>query len=193
MDSQKVKTLFEELLDSSITTLQSLRLLEGPLTQAADLVSRCLIGGQKLLVCGHGGSAADASHLATELVVRYVEDRRPYPAISLTESGSTLTAAGNDYGFEQVFARQVWAFGQLGDVLVVISTSGQSPAVLRALEQANKMGLASISLLGRDGGKAKGMANIDLIVPGDSTARIQEAHGVLIHALCEMVERALLG
>jgi len=159
--------------------------------QATKRIVRCLKSGHKVLICGNGGSATDAAHLATEFVVRYLKDRRPYPAIALTESGSTLTAAGNDYGFDRVFARQVEALGQPGDVLIVFSTSGKSPNILRALEQARGMGVDSIAFLGRDGGPAKGMATIELIVPNESTARVQEAHAVLIHALCQMVEQSM--
>ncbi len=179
------------MLDAGAATFQSLQTLEPLVVQAGELISNALKDGHKVLVCGNGGSAADASHLATEFVVRYVKDRRPYPAIALTESGSTLTAASNDYDYDQVFARQVWALGKRGDVLIAFSTSGKSPSILHALDQAKKSGLGSISLLGRDGGPAKGKATIDLIVPNDSTARIQEAHTLLIHALCEMVEATL--
>jgi len=162
--------------------------LEPQMAQACDLIARCLTGGNKVLACGNGGSAADADHLVTEFVVRYLKDRRPYPAIALTESGGTLTAAGNDYGFDKIFARQVQALGKTGDVLIAFSTSGQSSNVLRALEQAAQMQMGSIAFLGRDGGSAKGLATIELIVPSQSTARVQEAHGVLIHALCEAID-----
>src|SRR5262249_38280916 len=124
-------------------------------------------------------------------VVRFVDDRRPYPAIAFTESGSTLTAAANDYGFDEVFARQVRAFGQKGDVLIVFTTSGKSRNVLLALEAARKLGLESIAFLGRDGGECKGIATVDLIVASEHTARIQEAHHVLVHVLCEMAEGSL--
>lgn len=184
-------TTLQDTILACVTTLRSLTRLESPFTRASNLVVDCLASGHKLLVCGNGGSATDAAHLATEFVVRYVRDRRPYPAIALTESGSTLTATSNDYGFDQVFARQVRALGQPGDVLVVFSTSGQSISVVRALEQASGDGLQSIAFLGRDGGQAKEMATVELIVPTDSTARIQEAHAVLIHALCETVEQRL--
>lgn len=184
-------TLFQETLVASIAAIQSLPALEPRIIQATEQVVRCLKNGHKVLVCGNGGSASDAAHLTTEFVVRYLHDRRPYPAIALTESGSTLTAAGNDYGFEQLFARQVEALGQPDDVLIVFSTSGKSVNILRALEQARSMGVDSIAFLGRDGGPAKGMATVELIVPNESTARVQEAHAVLIHALCQMVEQSM--
>ncbi len=182
---------FKSMIDAGVTTLQSLEALEPLVIQAGELITKAIKDGHKVLTCGNGGSAADASHLATEFVVRYIQDRRPYPAIALTESGSTITAASNDYDYDQVFARQVWALGQQGDVLIVFSTSGRSPSILHALDQAHELGVNSIALLGRDGGPAKGKATIDLIVPNDSTARVQEAHTLLIHALCEMVEREL--
>lgn len=182
---------FQDMINASVATLQSLRPLEPQLTQACDLVVAALKAGRKVLACGNGGSAADASHLVTELVVRYVQDRRPFAAVSLNESGSTLTAAGNDYSFDDVFARQVQALGQPGDVLAVFSTSGRSPNILKALKQARECGLKSVAFLGKDGGAARGQATAELIVTSQSTARVQEAHALLIHALCEMVESRL--
>ncbi len=170
---------------------QSLVSLKAPLEKAFNLVSECLLTGHKLLVCGNGGSAAEAAHFATEFVCRFMEDRRPLPALALTDSGSTLTAIANDYDFKEVFARQVRAFGQAGDVLIAFTTSGQSRNVIRALEEAKCLDLASIAFLGKDGGPCKTLASVNLLIPGDNTARIQEAHGFLLHTLCEMVEEAL--
>src|SRR5437588_4935043 len=133
------KNLLRSNIDSFIETAQSLCALAEPLGRAADLVTRCLLDGNKLLTCGNGGSAADATHLATEFVVRYQAERRPYPAICLSDSGSTLTAAGNDYDFNQIFVRQVRALGRSGDVLVAFSTSGQSPNIIAALKAAKEM------------------------------------------------------
>jgi len=144
-----------------------------------------------LLVCGNGGSAADASHFATEFVVRFMKDRPPYPAICLTGDGGLLTAAGNDYGFDEIFARQVAAFGLPGDLLICLTTSGKSRNVERALEEAKARKLKTIAFLGRDGGSTIGMADVDLLVRGDLTARIQEAHQLLLHVLCETVESRL--
>jgi len=171
--------------------LRALPAFEEPLARAAEMILRCLTSGHKLLLCGNGGSASDATHLATEFACRFMEDRRPYPAISLTANGELLTANCNDYEFDEVFARQVWAFGQKGDVLIALSTSGQSKNVRRALEEAKRLNLESICFLGRDGGFTKGLATLDLIAPGPSTARIQEAHKLLYHVLCEMVEAKL--
>jgi D-sedoheptulose 7-phosphate isomerase len=165
--------------------------LEEPLNRAAQMVLRCLTAGHKLLVCGNGGSASDATHLATEFLCHYKDDRRPYPAISLTANGEFLTAVCNDYHADEIFARQVWGLGQKGDVLIAFTTSGKSRNVLRALEQAKRQGLESMCFLGRDGGFTKGVATLDLLVPGDNTARIQEGHTLLFHVLCEIVDRGL--
>ena len=172
-------------------TLRSLLHLDAQLAKAADLIEQCLGGGNKLLVCGNGGSAADASHFATEFVVRFMKDRPAYPAICLTGDGGLLTAAGNDYGFDEIFARQVAAFGLPGDLLICLTTSGKSRNVERALQEAKARKLKTIAFLGRDGGSTIGMADVDLLVRGDLTARIQEAHQLLLHVLCETVESRL--
>ena len=168
--------------------------LDEPFGRAVTLVADTLNAGRKLLVCGNGGSAADAMHLATEFVCRYAADRRPYPALCLSGSGGDLTAIVNDYHFEELFARQVWAYGQPGDVLVVLTTSGKSANVRRALQTARERGLASLAFLGRGGGPCLGLATVELLVPGPETmptARIQEAHKLLLHCLCEAVEERL--
>ena len=184
-----------EILKSAVAaakeTLQSLVQLEGQVEKAADLIEECLRAGNKLLVCGNGGSAADASHFATEFVVRFMKDRPAYPAICLAGDGGLLTAAGNDYGFDEIFARQVAAFGLPGDLLICLTTSGKSRNVERALEEAKARKLKTISFLGRDGGSTIGMADVDLLVRGDLTARIQEAHQLLLHVLCETAESRL--
>ncbi len=168
-----------------------MRALQEPLTEAARLVGNCITSGHKLLVCGNGGSAADGADFATEFACRFSRDRRPYPAINLTACGSLLTATANDYGIDELFARPVRAFGQPGDVLVALTTSGNSANILGALKTAEQLGIKSIALLGRDGGKARGMATVELIVPSQITARIQEGHKFLLHVLCEMVEPLL--
>jgi phosphoheptose isomerase len=184
-----------EILKSAIgaakKTLQSIVDLESQITKAADLIVDCLTNGKKALACGNGGSAADAADFCTELACRFVEDRRPYPAMNLSQGGSLITAIGNDYGFEEIFARQVSAFGKAGDVLIAITTSGKSKNIRRAIEEARDRKLKTIALLGRDGGSAAGIANVDLIVKGDSTARIQEAHKFILHLLCEICETRL--
>jgi len=181
----------QRAIEESIATLRSLSALEAPLQRAAQLVLDRLVAGRKLLVCGNGGSASDATHLATEFLCRFREDRRPYPAISLTANGELMTAVCNDYHADEIFARQVQGLAEKGDVLIAITTSGKSRNVLRALEEARLKGVDSIAFLGRDGGFTRGIATIDLIVPGTATARIQEAQKVLFHALCEIVEEKL--
>jgi len=181
----------QRAIEESIATLRSLSALEEPLNRAAQLILRSLTGGHKLLVCGNGGSASDATHLATEFLCRFKDDRRPYPALSLTANGEFMTAVCNDYSADEIFARQVWGLADKGDVLIGITTSGKSKNIVRALEEAKRKGIESIAILGRDGGFTKGIATIDLIVPGTVTARIQEGQKVLYHALCEMVEEKL--
>jgi len=184
-----------EILKSAIAaaakTLQSVVDLDSQIAKAADLIVDCLTNGKKVLACGNGGSAADAADFCTELACRFVEDRRPYPAMNLSQGGSLLTATGNDYGFEEIFARQVHAFGASGDVLIAISTSGKSKNIQRAIEEARHRKLKTAALLGRDGGSVAGIADVDLIVKGDSTARIQEAHKFILHVLCEICEARL--
>jgi D-sedoheptulose 7-phosphate isomerase len=181
-------TMFQNSLRAAVTTFEGLGSLENELSKAAALVRKCLLGGGKLLVAGNGGSAADGMDFSTEYTCRYSGDRRPFPAINLATDGTLLAAIGTDYAFEEVFARQVWAFGKPGDVLVVYSTSGKSPNILRALDEAKARGLESIAFLGRDGGPAAGRATVDLIVRAEVTARIQEAHKFLGHCICEQVD-----
>lgn len=184
-------SIFDHAVSGAIASLEQIRTLEPALLQAAEVVRECLLGGHKLLVCGNGGSAADGADFATEYTCRFIRDRRAYPAINLSACGSLLTAVGNDYGFEQSFARQVEAFGKPGDVLVAISTSGNSPNVLLALERARAGGLRTIALLGKSGGKARGLAEVELVVTSEVTARIQEGHKFLLHSICEQVEGSL--
>ncbi len=177
-------SILDQAINGSIETLQSLKKLQPEVARAADFIADCLTKGNKLLVCGNGGSASDAAHFATELVAAY-------PAICLTGDGGLLTAAGNDYGFDEIFARQVAAFGVPGDALICLTTSGKSKNVLRALEEARSRNLKTIAFLGRDGGSTIGIADIDLLVASDSTARIQEAHQLLLHVICEAMESRL--
>jgi len=183
-----ISLIFNQAIDDSTRTLESLKKLETQVAKAAELIQECLRAGRKILACGNGGSAADASHFATELVVRFAKDRRAEPAICLASDGGLLTAAANDYGFNEIFARQVAAFGQPGDALICLTTSGKSKNIVRALEEAKARKLKTIALLGRDGGSTIGMADVDLLVRSNSTARIQEAHQLLLHILCEIIE-----
>ena len=148
-------------------------------------------GGNKLLVMGNGGSAADAQHFAAEMVGRFMLERRALPAIALTTNSSILTAIGNDYGFESIFSRQVEAHAAAGDVVVGISTSGNSPNVQLALQAAAQRGCRTVALLGRDGGSIKDFAEIPIVVPSHDTPRVQEAHIAVIHIVCDLVEKAL--
>src|SRR5215467_1165379 len=166
---------------------------QGPIIQAMlECMWESLRQGGKILLCGNGGSAADAQHLATECMVRLEAERAPLPAIALTTDTSLLTAAGNDHGFETIFARQVVGLGRPGDVLLVISTSGNSPNVVRAVEEARCRGLHTLGLLGKDGGRLKAMVHIALVVPSSNTQRIQEVHITVGHILCGVLERRVL-
>jgi D-sedoheptulose 7-phosphate isomerase len=179
-------------INDSVRTLESLKKLERDVSRAADLIEQCLRAGNKLLVCGNGGSATDASHFATELVVRFAKNRpRALPAICIASDSGILTAAGNDYGFDEIFSRQVAAFGVLGDVLICLTTSGKSKNLIRALEEAKARKLKTIAFLGRDGGSTLGIADVDLLIKSNSTARVQEAHHLLLHVLCEVIEERL--
>ena len=159
--------------------------------RAADLIADAFKANGKLLVFGNGGSAADAQHIAGELINRFLQDRRALPAVALTTDGGVLTCIGNDAGFENVFARQIEALGTKGDVCLAISTSGTSPNVTAACEQARKQGMVVIGLLGRDGGQAAALCDLALIVPSKDTQRIQETHNLIGHVVCELVEAKL--
>jgi phosphoheptose isomerase len=175
----------------AMALLQRLPGLDAQVEAASAIIADALLSGHKLLACGNGGSAADASHLTTEFVSRFDRERRAYPAISLAAHGGDLTAIGNDYSFLDVFARQVQAYGKRGDVLVVFTTSGKSENVLRALTAAKGIGMKTVAFLGRDGGQCAGLADVELLVPSKITARIQEGHKFLLHTICELVEEQL--
>jgi len=180
--------LLSQNIEEATAVIQSLIGLTAQVEIASQLIGGALTSGHKLLACGNGGSATDAAHFTTEFVCRYDQDRRPYPAICLTTQGGDLTAIGNDHEFDEIFARQVEAFAHKGDVFVVFSTTGNSENVRRALVAAERKRVKSIALLGRDGGRSRGLASVELIVRSDVTARIQEAHHLLLHTICEMVE-----
>ena len=164
----------------------------GPdLERAHRMVQETVQRGGTLLFCGNGGSAADAQHMATEYVVRYMRNRRAYPAIALTTDTSLLTAAGNDLGFEQVFARQVEALARPGDLLVIHSTSGNSPNVLRAAEAAKERGVAVLAFSARDGGALRALADHSVVIPTTRTDRAQELHMCIEHIICDLVESTL--
>ncbi len=181
---------FEASLAESVRTFQALTGLRPEIDRAGDLMLATLRAGGKLLICGNGGSAAEAAHFATELVGRYAKTRRSLPAIALSSDGSLLSCIGNDFGYDQVFARQVAGLAQKGDLLVVLTSSGNSANIVAALHEAKKLGLASVAFLGRGGSHAKGLATIDLIMPGTSGAAAQEAHLFLIHHFCARIDEA---
>ena len=187
-----------DLVDASLRQGAELRLAveqncREKIVEAAFLIIKCLRAGGKVLLFGNGGSAADAQHLAAEFVGRFVRERSGLPAIALTTDSSILTAVGNDYGFDQVFARQVQALGRSGDLAIAISTSGNSPNVLEGVREARKRGLDVIGLAGNDGGALASEANVVITVRSNSTARIQECHIAIGHIFCEVVDREIGG
>ncbi|MFN8579890.1 MAG: SIS domain-containing protein [Gemmatimonadaceae bacterium] len=179
------------LRDLSELAIRSSQQLAKAIDGAAGAMRHALAAGNKLLFCGNGGSAADAQHLATEYVVRYMKNRRALPAIALTTDTSLLTAAGNDFGFDEIFARQVEALGVAGDCLIIHSTSGNSPNVLRAARAAKAKALVVIGLSARDGGALAALCDHVIIIPTDRTDRAQELHLCIQHAICEVIEEGL--
>lgn len=181
---------FEASLAETTRTLQALPAIRPDIDRAGQMILATLERGGKLLICGNGGSAAEAAHFSTELVGRYAKNRRALPAIALSADGSLLTCVVNDYGYEHAFSRQVAGFARPGDLLIVLTTSGNSENILQALHEAKKSGIESIAFLGRGGGKAKGLATCELIIPGQSGPATQEAHLFLIHHFCELIDQA---
>lgn len=181
---------FKQLLREHQEVMQSLESLLPRLEAASEAVVACLKSGGKVLLCGNGGSAADSQHIAAEIIGRFETERNALPAIALTTDTSILTAVGNDYGYDEIFSRQVQGLARPGDVLMGYSTSGNSANIIAAFEAAAALGVKTISLTGRDGGALKQLADIDLCVSSSSTARIQEAHAFLGHALCAAVDKA---
>jgi len=187
----------EQHFAASIAAKQGTLATMGPcIVQAAELLAERLQQGHKILVCGNGGSAADAQHFAAELVNRFEIERPGLAAIALTTDSSALTSIANDYAFEHIFARQVRALGRPGDILLAISTSGNSPNVLTAMTAARERGLSTVALTGRDGGRMAGQlgeGDIELRAAATATARIQEVHILIIHCLCDLVDHQLFG
>jgi D-sedoheptulose 7-phosphate isomerase len=183
--------LFLKNLTEQTALLQSLSSLAGAVDEAGRLSAQVLRSGGKIMFCGNGGSAADSQHLAAELTGRFVKDRRPLAAIALSTDSSALTCIGNDYSFDEIFARQVAGLASAGDVLVAISTSGNSRNVVRAVEEAKRASAKVIGFLGRDGGLLLGMCDVALVVPSFVTARIQESHILIGHTLCALIEQHL--
>jgi D-sedoheptulose 7-phosphate isomerase len=193
--SGSVQAAIRELFDASVHAKQVfLEENAAALERAIDVVAKALAVGRKIFFFGNGGSAADAQHLAAELVGRFLRERRPLPAIALTTDTSALTAIANDYGYDDVFARQVRALGTAGDVAFAISTSGRSPSVLRAVETCREIGITTIGLSGGDGGALAGTADVSLRVSASRLSpRIQETHILIGHVICELVDRRLFG
>jgi D-sedoheptulose 7-phosphate isomerase len=190
MDERAAAGVIAALLEATIALHAKVRASDlGPVVRAAAAIRGAFAAGGKLLAFGNGGSAADAQHLVAELVGRFERERAGFPAVALTTDSSVLTSVSNDYGFARVFARQIEALGRAGDVAFGISTSGNSPNVLAAIEAAKAQGLVTIALTGRDGGAIGRAAAVHVNVPDASTARVQEVHTALIHAICDLVER----
>jgi D-sedoheptulose 7-phosphate isomerase len=179
---------FAAALHASTSTLQALPTIRPAIDDAAALILKTLRSGHKLLICGNGGSAAEAAHFATELTGRYAKNRRSLPALALSSDGSLVTCIGNDYGFDQAFARQIAGLAQTGDLVVVLTSSGNSANILAALHEAKARDLNSLAFLGRGGGPARGLATVELIMPGQSGPAAQEAHLFLIHYFCELID-----
>jgi D-sedoheptulose 7-phosphate isomerase len=191
-----MKDRVDQHFRDSIATKEASRSLADDIVRAGALLAGVLNNGGKILSCGNGGSAADAQHFSSELLGRFEAERSGLPAIALTTDSSTMTAVGNDYGFDHVFERQVSALGRTGDALLAISTSGNSANVIRAIDAAHANGMKVVALTGRDGG---GMArslhsdDVELRVPSDRTVRIQEVHLLLIHSLCDLIDQHAVG
>ncbi len=186
----------QHFLDSIATKQASVDTLLAPAVRAAEIMCRCLENNGRILSCGNGGSAADAQHFSSELLNRFERDRRPLAGIALTTDSSTLTSIANDYSYDEVFSKQVMALGQPGDVLLAISTSGNSGNVMRAIQAAQQRDMTIVALTGRDGGKMAALyrdQDIELRVPAERTARIQEVHLLLIHVLCDLIDARFIG
>lgn len=191
-----ISRINQNFQDSISTKQIAADLLTEPLATAAQMVTHCLLGGGKVLSCGNGGSAGDAQHFSSEMLNRFEMERPGLPAIALTTDSSTLTSIANDYSYEQVFSKQVSALGQQGDILLAISTSGNSANVNRAIEAAHEREMQIIALSGKQGGDMTALLtsdDVEIRVPSDSTARIQEVHLLAIHCICDLVDHQLLG
>lgn len=189
-------TWINAIYSDAIAAIDAARGTSRSVAAACARLDTCLADGGKILICGNGGSAADSLHLSSELLNKYDRARRPLPAVSLSADVSTLTSIGNDESYDHVFSKQVEALGRAEDVLVVITTSGNSANILAAVKAARQHGMTTIALNGRSGGHLSELLDendIDIVVPGQKTARIQEVHGIIIHAFCEFIDQQLLG
>lgn len=192
---ERKRFIKESLEESSEIKLKVLEQCYEKITEASDLILNTIKTGNKLMLCGNGGSAADSQHLATEFMIRLSHDidRKAIPAIALSTDSSNLTAGGNDIGFENIFARNIEGIGRQGDILIGISTSGNSKNIIKAVQTAKSIGIKTICLLGNGGGKLKDECDLSIIVPSDNVQRIQESHITIGHILCEITERELYG
>jgi D-sedoheptulose 7-phosphate isomerase len=190
-DQVTARVSLESHLQEHLALFRTLSGLADPTERVAEAVVSALLKGNKLLLCGNGGSAADSQHIAAEFTGRFVKDRKPLAALALSTDSSALTCIANDYSFDEVFSRQVLGLGRPGDCLLAISTSGNSRNVIRAVEAARTVGMRTLGLLGRDGGLLRGICDLAIVVPSTTTARIQEAHIFIGHTLCAMVESRL--
>ncbi|MDQ8163577.1 MAG: SIS domain-containing protein [Gemmatimonadota bacterium] len=189
--STAVAPLLAALRELAATAERVVHELAPDIERALAMVRQTVSQGGTLLFCGNGGSAADAQHMATEYVIRYMRNRRAYPALALTTDTSLITAAGNDFGFDHIFSRQVEALGKCGDLLIIHSTSGNSPNVLRAAEAARAKGIPVLALSAKDGGALRALADHMILVPTDRTDRAQEIHLCIQHAICDAIEQTL--
>jgi D-sedoheptulose 7-phosphate isomerase len=194
-ENEKISLIQKEIQESVDLKNKVKEELSEKIVEVSHALALCIKDGGKLLLCGNGGSAADAQHFAGELVVRLSSDytRSALPAITLSSNDYVLTACANDFGFEQVFSRQIEALGKPEDILLCISTSGNSPNLLVAAEKAKKKKMKTVGLLGRDGGGLKNLSDLSIIVPSDNTPRIQEIHIFICHIICELIEKELFG
>ncbi|MDJ0918268.1 MAG: phosphoheptose isomerase [Woeseiaceae bacterium] len=194
MDS--VERVREHFTESLVTKQQAMETISETIVAGGQLMSECLLNDGKILSCGNGGSAADSQHFSSELLNRFEMERPGLPAMALTTDSSTLTSISNDYAYEEIFSKQVRALGKSGDVLLGISTSGNSENVIRAIKAAHERAMRVVALTGRDGGSMAGVlqaGDVEIRVPATRTARIQEVHLVVIHCLCDLIDTTLLG
>jgi D-sedoheptulose 7-phosphate isomerase len=186
-----MKSIFNEILTEHVALVESVRGLNDNVVEVAKLAACCLRNEKKILILGNGGSASDSQHFAAELVGRFVNDRKPLAAISLSTDTSILTSVSNDYSFDETFTRQIKALGQQGDMLFAISTSGNSMNAIKAVKEANNLGINTVGLLGKNGGELQNLCNYSITIPSNVTARIQEYHIIVIHTLCMLIEAEL--
>lgn len=189
-----VKERINNVIDEQIKNLKELKKTSyvDDMIKITDAITKSLKNGGKVLIAGNGGSAADSQHIAAEIVGRFVKERKAYPAIALTTDSSILTSVGNDYSFDTIFARQVEGLGNKGDIFIGISTSGNSKNIIEAVSKSKEMGLITVGLLGRDGGKLKKLCDYNITFPYEETARVQEHHIMTYHLLCEFIESNMM-